>query len=138
MELKFDLGILPQKQVFNDSLTLLLVNRLNGDELQRRRSCQLQKKRKTTDLYLCAHALNDNKVQDFNAALNISNESYLISVILQFHLLFQSTMFQVSDWTGIYERGGKEIIKIAFSTEKREMLIVYFADSDDKPPSLVG
>ena len=48
-------------------------------------------------------------------------------------------MFQVSDWTGIYERGGgKEIIKIAFSTEKREMLIVYFADSDDKPPSLVG
>ena len=46
-------------------------------------------------------------------------------------------MFQVSAWTGIYERA-KEIIKVAYSTEKKEMLILYFAESDDKPPSLVG
>ena len=46
-------------------------------------------------------------------------------------------MFQVSAWTGIYEHG-KEIIKVAFSTEKKEMLILYFAESGEKPPSLVG
>lgn len=46
-------------------------------------------------------------------------------------------MFQVSAWTGIYERG-KEIMKIAYSAEKKEMLILYFTKTDDNPPSLIG
>ena len=58
-------------------------------------------------------------------------------MITKSSLVSEYAMFQVSAWTGIYERG-KEIMKIAYSAEKKEMLILYFTKTDDNPPSLIG
>ena len=63
-------------------------------------------------------------------------KGFNIRAITKSSFVSEYAMFQVSDWTGIYERG-KEILKIAFSAEKKEVLILYFTKSADNPPSLI-
>ena len=45
-------------------------------------------------------------------------------------------MFPSDHWIGKYVNGG-ELFKIAYDVKERELLIIYFVNSEDEPPDLV-
>ena len=45
-------------------------------------------------------------------------------------------MFPSDLWIGKYSSGG-ELFKITYDKKERELLILYFVNSDDEPPALV-
>ena len=49
---------------------------------------------------------------------------------------FTMTSFPSIRWVGKYVNGC-EVIKIAYENNQRELLIVYFVNTEDDPPALV-
>ena len=61
-------------------------------------------------------------------------------MILHYNYIIDSditmTSFPTSRWIGKYVNGA-EVIKVAYEQNQRELLIVYFVNTEEEPPVLV-